>query len=147
MKATVAFIFFMLFLAGIAFVNLKGMKSSDDLKVLAPEQLADIAWRATAIGEMRLDEDSGIHVQFDADGQVTGNSGCNRFFGSYELQEGKLSIGPLGATRMACPEPAMSFEISFLAALQSADTAARADDRLAIRNADGVTVARFVAIN
>jgi len=37
--------------------------------------------------------------------KVTGFSGCNNFFGSYELDGDSLEFGPAGSTRMACPEP------------------------------------------
>ena len=33
-----------------------------------------------------------------------GFGGCNRFFGSYETSGHSLTLGALGATRMACPE-------------------------------------------
>ena len=145
MKASGAFIFFMLFLAGVAFVNLKGMKDNGDAVILTPDELTDVAWRATNIGEMRLAEDTRMHVRFAPDGGIDGDAGCNRFFGHYELRDGRLAVGPLGATRKACPEPAMSFEISFLEALQSASTVARRDNRLVIRNAQGIAVARFVS--
>lgn len=42
-------------------------------------------------------------VRFGVDGKVTGNGGCNRFFGIYSQDEKGLNIGPLGATKMACP--------------------------------------------
>jgi len=35
--------------------------------------------------------------------RVTGSGGCNRISGSYEVQKRDLRIGPLAATRMACP--------------------------------------------
>jgi heat shock protein HslJ len=33
-----------------------------------------------------------------------GFGGCNRFFGSYETSGHSLTLGAMGATRMACPE-------------------------------------------
>ena len=52
----------------------------------------------------------------------------------------------LGMTRMACPEPAMSIEIAFAEALQSAATVASNDSRMALRNSEGQATARFDAI-
>ncbi|SAK76590.1 lipoprotein [Caballeronia fortuita] len=34
--------------------------------------------------------------------QASGFSGCNRFSGAYDLKDGKLTLGPLAGTRMAC---------------------------------------------
>jgi len=51
-------------------------------------------------------------------GQVVGFGGCNRFSGPLtESAPGKLSIGPLATTRMACPVAAMELEAKFIARL------------------------------
>jgi len=145
MKSTIAFLFFMLFLAGIAFVNLSGMQDKEDALVTTVAQLADVAWRPTHLGEMTIDEDTEMRIQFEVTGQFGGHGGCNRFFGSYELIDGALIIGPIGATRMACPEPSMSIEISYFEALNGAKSASRIGNRLAVKNADGENLVRFVA--
>ena len=52
------------------------------------------------------------------DGKVNGKAGCNSFFGSYELGEGnQLDFGPMGATKMACPD--MDIEVFFFTMLDS----------------------------
>jgi heat shock protein HslJ len=96
---------------------------------------------------MALDDDTSLYVQFEADGKLGGFAGCNRFFGSYELSGSTISIGPLGATRKGCASPIMSFELSFMEALQLATTVARADKRIALRNDQGQATARFDAID
>lgn len=147
MKASIAFIFFLLFLAGIAFVNLRGMQGDADAIVTSPEQLVDVAWRPTHLDEMAVDDDTRISLQFNADGRLSGNGGCNRFFGSYEFSaEGKLVIGMVGATRMACQEPVDSIETAFLEALGNVEGAARVDSRLALKDSSDTTLARFVAV-
>lgn len=50
-------------------------------------------------------------VTFTADA-VSGNSGCNRFSGAYQLTGEGLSFGEIASTRMACPEPQMALEKS-----------------------------------
>jgi len=147
MKAAFAFIFFMLFLAGLAFVNLKSVQEQSDARNATPAEISRSAWRPTHIGEMRLDDDSEIFVLFDLGGQVNGHGGCNRFFGSYELEDGALQVGPLGSTRMACPEPAMSFELSFLEALQTPSNASLVGNKLLLRIAEDHITVRFTAIN
>ena len=137
--------FFMLFLAGIAFVNLRGMQDTEDGLVTTVAQLADVAWRPTHLGEMTIDEETEMRIQFEVTGQFGGHGGCNRFFGSYELTDGALLIGPVGATRMACPEPAMSLEMSYFEALNGTRSARRIGNRLAIKNVEGENLVRFVA--
>lgn len=146
MKATVAFIFFMLFLAGIAFVNLRGMQETRVEKPATRIDLLASAWRPVRLGEMKLPDDTEMYLQLDSDGNVSGHGGCNRFTGNYEESAGRLQIGPLAATRMACPEPAASFEISFIDAMHTATNAAIAGNSLVLRNDLADVVVRLIAI-
>lgn len=59
-----------------------------------------------------------LTVEFGRDGQVSGKSGCNRFSGAYTLSGEGLSLGPLRATRMACPPEQMAVEQRVLDLLQ-----------------------------
>jgi heat shock protein HslJ len=96
---------------------------------------------------MKLEEAGEMFVQFEINGQVRGHGGCNRFFGSYELEDGSVQIGALGSTRMACPEPAMSFEISFMEALQTSATASLVGNKLVLRTDKDVIAIIFTAID
>ena len=49
--------------------------------------------------------------------RITGYSGCNEFFGSYELKGGSLTFGPLGMTRRFCDGDAGNAESVFLQVL------------------------------
>ena len=51
------------------------------------------------------------HLRFEAE-RVTGNDGCNNFFGPYRLSDDMLGFGLLASTRMACPQ-IESFDIAF----------------------------------
>ncbi len=78
------------------------------------------------------------YIQFGSDGRVSGNSGCNRFTGGYEAAEdGSIKIGPLAATRMACPEPEMAAEAKFLAMLDAVRRFERDGIRLSLSGEDG----------
>ncbi len=61
-------------------------------------------------------------MDFDKDGNLAGNAGCNNFTGTYQLDGDKITIGPLANTMMMCEDPqgVMDQEAQFLAALQSA---------------------------
>ncbi len=87
--------------------------------------------------------DSGAQAKFE-NGEVSGTSGCNRFFGSYEVDGNSISIGPLGSTLMACPEPLMEQEFGFTSSLQSAATHEISDDTLTLSDAAGEVVVTFV---
>ncbi|KNE75293.1 Heat shock protein [Candidatus Burkholderia crenata] len=59
-----------------------------------------------------------ITLNFSTQGgqrKANGFSGCNRFTGTYDLIDGKLSFGPLASARMACtPGPGSALEQPFL---------------------------------
>lgn len=145
MKATIGFLFFMLFLAGLLLVNLRNVQNRESSGAFTLADIAAVAWRPTHLGEMPLADNTRMQLQFDAEGGLSGHGGCNRFSGNYELGNETLKIGPLAATRMACPEPVGSFEFSFFDALQSANGVEMNGDRLTILNANGDAVVRFIS--
>lgn len=63
-----------------------------------------------------------LNITFDeTTNKVSGFSGCNRFFGSYSLQENLLKFSPLGATKMLCSEDKNEVEHNLLKAFEKAD--------------------------
>jgi heat shock protein HslJ len=85
--------------------------------------LAGPEWTVTMIGADPTP--TGINVTLAFDGEkssVAGSSGCNRFFGGFALGgEGLAFDEAMAGTRMACEEPKMSVEQSFLALLGQID--------------------------
>jgi heat shock protein HslJ len=76
---------------------------------------------------------STITMEFDADGQVSGNGGCNQYSGGYSVDGSNISIGPLRSTMMACPDAAVGQqEAQFLAALDMVQTWSLAGDQLTL---------------
>ncbi len=71
-------------------------------------------------------------LAFPEAGKITGKGSCNSFFGSVEISGTTIKFGPLGSTRMACPEPVMDQESKYLAALQDAERFDRTDSHLLI---------------
>ena len=70
----------------------------------------------------RVEIPSGINISLlMQDGQAGGNSGCNSYFTSYELDGFDLTFGPVGSTMMACPD-GMELEQRFLQVLARVDT-------------------------
>jgi heat shock protein HslJ len=61
-----------------------------------------------------------VTLRFE-EGRLAGSGGCNRYFASVTQgpAPGDLSVGPAGATRMGCPEPARSVESRYLSLLTS----------------------------
>jgi heat shock protein HslJ len=57
--------------------------------------------------------DSRITMEIRNDGNVSGKAGCNGYFCSIEIHDGKATVSPLGATRMYCPEPGIMDQETF----------------------------------
>ena len=81
--------------------------------------LAGTQWLAEDIGGRGVMDIAQSTVQFDQQGRAAGSGGCNRYFGEYTLVDNSLSFGPIGSTRMACPESLMNQEQNFFAALEA----------------------------
>lgn len=77
------------------------------------------------------------------EGQASGNTGCNSFFGAYTLDGEALTITPMGSTMMACPDPQMTQEQAYLAALSSVASYAIVGNQLQLADAEGVAVLAF----
>lgn len=58
-------------------------------------------WRITAINGRSVARGTSPDVSF-RNGQMSGNSSCNRFSGSFDMRRGQLDAGQLASTRMAC---------------------------------------------
>ena len=71
--------------------------------------------------------------------EVSGSTGCNGFGGTYAIDKGRITFGPLMGTMMACPQPAMSIESAVRKALTGAVPYTLAGDTLTI-SAGGTTM-------
>ena len=96
---------------------------------LSIEAIADTEW---VLRGWAWDEPAPAapEVTLTLDGaRLVGSAGCNTYFAQVKAGDapGDLTVGPAGATRKMCPEPAMSVEARFLQQLS------------------GVTQLRFVA--
>ena len=111
--------------------------------------LTDMTWVMTAYlgaeGEqVDVLPDTRVTASF-ADGQVSGTSGCNRYFGSYETDgSASLVFGPLGSSMMLCfPDEVMLQETAFLANMSSVAAYEIVNGQLLLQDAAGQTVLVF----
>ncbi len=146
MKAIVGFGFFLLFLAGIAFVSLQGRQMAQQNMPGGGAAMTGKNWRPIVVGAQPMPDDGGMFVQFAVDGSIQGNGGCNSFSGSLEKSESGVTVGPLRATRMACAEQVMQRETALIAALQDAKQFEIGGDRLQLLDGDRTLLAEFVAV-
>jgi heat shock protein HslJ len=114
------------------------------------QDLAGTNWDATAFNNgnqavVGVIEGTTLSASFDKDGNLSGNSGCNTFNGSYKVSGDQITIGPLASTMKACsdPEGVMEQEGQFLAALQSAAKYQIEGNVLQLRTKDDALAAMF----
>jgi heat shock protein HslJ len=100
------------------------------------DPLAGTAWSLDLLPG--VEKDAGVEVTLTFhEGRIAGTAGCNRYFASYSVKGDSLKLGPAGATKMMCPEPQMTVEDAFLAALARVRTYRVADGRLVLTPAEG----------
>lgn len=101
--------------------------------------LAGTDWQLISLDGASPIEGSTITLSF-ADGRAAGNAGCNRYFGSCEVEGKSLTIGALGSTKMAChdPEGVMNQEQRYLELLGAAERYEARDGELRITSAEGL---------
>jgi heat shock protein HslJ len=78
-----------------------------------------VEWVLTHFGpEDPAPPEPAITLVFEGE-RIAGSSGCNRYFSAVEAGKapGELTIGPVGSTRMACPEDQMALEDRYLKGL------------------------------
>jgi putative lipoprotein len=72
-------------------------------------------------------------IEFAADGNVSGTTGCNQYNGTYTVDGKKITFSPLASTLMACTDPATSAQESiFIETVQGATNWAIDDGNLSL---------------
>jgi heat shock protein HslJ len=107
--------------------------------------LVQVHWKLVALDGRPFQSSSehGPYLVFETNEQrVRGSGGCNRLTGTYRQEGDDLTIGPLAATKMACPD--LAAESAFLAALERVRHVAIAGRNLTLSDADGRPVAQFL---
>ena len=75
-------------------------------------------------------------IEFNSDGNMTGNVGCNGFGGEYSIKGDQIEFGPVMSTMMYCEEIAEQ-ESGTLAVFQETASFVLDGDTLTITSADG----------
>lgn len=83
-------------------------------------------------------------LTFPKAGEISGQGPCNRYFGAMTSPYPWFNAGPIGSTRMACPD--LAVETAFLTALEAATISEVAGDTLILSNTDGLEMV-FKAID
>ena len=92
-----------------------------NIGIFAQRNLTDPYWELTVLNGRRMD-DSNAYLNFDAaKKKISGNAGCNSFFGSYSVRSNSIKFSKIGTTKMFCTKPGvMKDENEFIRALSAA---------------------------
>jgi heat shock protein HslJ len=90
-----------------------------------------------ASGQAGAAPDVDASIEFGADGQLSGNVGCNGFGGEYTVEGNVINFGPIISTKMFCDGPVGEQEATTLAVLSESATFSLEGDTLTITSADG----------
>ena len=102
-------------------------------------------WILTSLEGRLLIAEAPITAAFTDEGQVAGTAGCNTYSGSYEVDADMITFGLMATTRMACPQPVMEQEASYLAVLDRTQAYAAGDGTLTLYGTGGQELAVFAA--
>ena len=94
----------------------------EELVKISSDDLDGTTWTLMQLAEDQpVLEDTEITIQFD-DGDISGSAGCNKYTSAYSLDEDSpflITLDPVIATRMACPDPIMEQETTYLSTLET----------------------------
>lgn len=117
---------------------------AEDVTDEGSRQLVGRTWVAEELSGKPTAEGVTSTLVVSEDGRVSGQAGCNGYFGSVIIDGAGMSFGNLGATRKACPEPMMAQETSLLAALDNTRGYRLEEGDLLLLSGAGDVLARFV---
>lgn len=86
--------------------------------ILPPTSLNGTSWQIVSIDGRDIARGGREAFLRFEDGMINGSAGCNGFSGRYTSTPARLTLGPIMATQMACPQPAMSQEGAVLTILE-----------------------------
>lgn len=99
--------------------------------------LADTEWQLETINGVNVIEGSDVTLAFDAQGNITGSSGCNTFGGTYAVDGEILTFGEIETTERACVEAELNEqEAVYYAALNSVNSYELTDAALILTYGD-----------
>lgn len=108
------------------------------LSACGESSLDGTSWRLSAWSVSSIDPSSFTITATFRDGQIGGTAAVNSYGGPYGAgDDGSLTLGPVSATEMAGPEPAMQAEATYFDLLQRVQAYRIDGDELTMLDGDG----------
>ena len=118
--------------------------------VKVPVALVGTNWVMTSYNNGRggfqsAEASAQVTAVFSADGTLHGSGGINQYSSTYKATATTIDIQPVVSTKMAGPDPLMTQEDAYFAALPKATIYAIEGDQLTLRDATGAAMAGYRA--
>lgn len=126
---------------GIAWV----MAACQTTGAVAPIDEQDLRgrWQVLSLRDNPVEEGSRAYIEFSEPPRLTGNGGCNQFFGVYRYTDHNLKVeSALGSTKMACAAVTMAQEQHLFQLLPEVVSAQLEETVLTLRDAGGAVLIR-----
>ncbi len=133
-------------------VNSSAPESGPSSPVTKAATLEGTTWALTSLqteeGTTNVLPNTTVTAAFNH-GNVTGSSGCNHYFGRYDLSgQNNITFTSLGSTVMYCTNPrVMTQEVTYTRLLQNTTTYTMNADSLSLFNEGGQVLLKFNAVN
>jgi heat shock protein HslJ len=98
-------------------------------------------WGLVEMNGESIPEDVEITIAF-SEGQISGQSACNRYFAGYEQEGNTLTFEPAGNSNMYC-EGLMDFEADYLQTLSEVKSFESSADTMTLKNESGEAILVF----
>lgn len=91
--------------------------------VAQAERFGTRQWKLSYLDGVNVHSSSRAYMELDAgENRMTGHTGCNRMFGTVDIQGRRIDISAIGTTKMACNDPRVRrIETALVKALENAD--------------------------
>lgn len=113
-------------------------RSHDDLRFVGDYSPAAVHTRRH--GLIAVPANPGAWFSFHADGGLSFSIGCNRYWADAEMHHGRITVGPIGGTRIGCAPDLARLESWMVHALRGADRVEAGADGIRFRDIRGHTL-------
>lgn len=111
----------------------------------APDAVLGKDWTVAFVDGAGDLPDTTVTFRIDETGKVGGKGPCNSYFSQAKVEGSSMTLGPVGATRMACSQDQMARETALFDALAKVAAFRIDGGRLILADRDGKEVVRLAA--
>ena len=103
-----------------------------------------VTWQLSDIGSNTISNGIITTLVFEEENKISGNGGCNNYFGSYNLYTNGIAISSIGTTKKLCTEEVMEQEMTYLGILGKATSIKFDENKLEIDSSAEITSIKFI---